>query len=101
MPDTRETLAAQLPGSLQSDTEPVFAEPWQAQAFALVAALLDCGRFSPAEWADTLGADLKWEPSRSGALFPHLYRALRMADVAWDKSLPMGVTGHIFPEGVV
>ena len=51
--------------------------------------------------ADTLGTDLKWEPSRGGALFPHLYRALRMADVAWDKSLPMGVTGHIFPEGVV
>ena len=27
--------------------------------------------------ADLLGLDLKWEPSRGGALFPHLYRALR------------------------
>jgi uncharacterized protein (DUF952 family) len=50
--------------------------------------------------AGALGADLKWEPSRGGDLFPHLYRALRMADVAWDKSLPLGAAGHIFPEGV-
>ncbi len=50
--------------------------------------------------ADALGADLKWEPSRGGALFPHLYRALRMDDVVWDKSLPLGAAGHIFPEGV-
>lgn len=48
-----------------------------------------------------LGAALKWEPSRGGALFPHLYRALVMADVVWDKSLPLGATGHIFPEGVI
>jgi uncharacterized protein (DUF952 family) len=34
-------------------------------------------------------------------LFPHLYRPLRLADVVWDKSLPLGAAGHIFPEGVV
>jgi len=50
--------------------------------------------------SDTFGADLRWEASRGGALFPHLYRHLRMADVVWDKSLPLGATGHIFPEGV-
>lgn len=49
--------------------------------------------------ADRLGGDLKWEPSRGGALFPHLYRKLLLADVAWDKSLPLGASGHIFPEG--
>ncbi len=48
-----------------------------------------------------LGPALKWEPSRGGALFPHLYRALTMADVVWDKSLPLGATGHIFPEGTL
>ncbi len=47
-----------------------------------------------------LGPALKWEPSRGGALFPHLYRRLSLADVVWDKSLPLGATGHIFPEGV-
>lgn len=50
--------------------------------------------------ADALGPALKWEPSRGGALFPHLYRRLTLADVVWDKSLPLGATGHIFPEGV-
>lgn len=48
-----------------------------------------------------LGADLRWEPSRGGALFPHLYRQLRIGDVVWDKSLPLGAAGHIFPEGVI
>ncbi|MCB1513163.1 MAG: DUF952 domain-containing protein [Hyphomicrobiaceae bacterium] len=51
--------------------------------------------------AGKLGADLKWEPSRGGALFPHLYRALTLGDVVWDKSLPLGATGHIFPEGML
>ncbi|MGL4319496.1 MAG: DUF952 domain-containing protein [Paracoccaceae bacterium] len=50
--------------------------------------------------ADALGDTLKWETSRGGALFPHLYRPLRLDDVIWDKSLPLGATGHIFPEGV-
>lgn len=48
--------------------------------------------------ADRLGADLRWEPSRGGQLFPHLYRALRASDVLWDKALPLGASGHIFPE---
>lgn len=47
-----------------------------------------------------LGDALQWEVSRGGALFPHLYRGLVMADVVWDKSLPLGAAGHIFPEGV-
>jgi uncharacterized protein (DUF952 family) len=51
--------------------------------------------------SDSLGAGLKWEPSRGGALFPHLYRPLALAEVVWDKSLPLGATGHIFPEGVL
>ena len=50
--------------------------------------------------ADALGAALKWEESRGGALFPHLYRPLELAEVVWDKSLPLGATGHIFPEGM-
>ena len=51
--------------------------------------------------SDRLGQALKWEPSRGGALFPHLYRKLTLAEVLWDKSLPLGATGHIFPEGVI
>lgn len=51
--------------------------------------------------ADRLGPALKWEVSRGGALFPHLYRPLSMMDVLWDKSLPLGAAGHIFPQGVL
>ena len=31
--------------------------------------------------ADALGAALKWEESRGGQLFPHLYRPLRLDEV--------------------
>jgi len=51
--------------------------------------------------ADTLGEALKWEPSRGGDLFPHLYRALRMKDIAWVKPLPLVGDKHLFPDGVL
>jgi uncharacterized protein (DUF952 family) len=34
------------------------------------------------------GRWLRWEPSREGQLFPHLYRDLEMADVHWSRDLP-------------
>lgn len=48
--------------------------------------------------SDALGDDLKWEPSRGGALFPHLYRELRLGDVLWDMPLPIVDGIHQFPE---
>lgn len=48
---------------------------------------------------DTLGDDLKWEPSRGGALFPHLYREMRIADVHWAQPLPLEDGAHDFPAG--
>ena len=50
--------------------------------------------------ADTLGDKLIWEPSRGGALFPHLYRALSASEVVWVKPLPLTETGHSF-EGLI
>ena len=51
--------------------------------------------------ADALGDALRWEPSRGGALFPHLYGPLRRADVTWACPLPLGADGaHVFPEAV-
>ena len=48
--------------------------------------------------ADALGADLKWEPSRGGALFPHLYNSLRLADVTWSAPISLSPGGaHILP----
>ena len=47
--------------------------------------------------AKALGDDLRWEPSRGGALFPHLYRALPMSVVVWSRPLPLGPDGrHVF-----
>lgn len=48
--------------------------------------------------AERLGDALAWEPSRGGALFPHLYRALTSADVLWAEPLPLAPDGrHVFP----
>jgi uncharacterized protein (DUF952 family) len=45
----------------------------------------------------TLGDDLRWEPSRGGALFPHLYAGLPMSAVVWSRPLPLGSDGgHVF-----
>ena len=49
---------------------------------------------------DALGDDLRWEASRGGALFPHLYRDLRLADVAWAQPLPLVAGQHQFPPGL-
>jgi uncharacterized protein (DUF952 family) len=50
---------------------------------------------------ERLGSDLKWERSRGGGLFPHLYAPLDLAAVLWTKPLPLSPDGrHILPQGV-
>ncbi len=49
--------------------------------------------------AARLGPALRWEPSRGGALFPHLYGDLPLAAVQWVAPLPLGSDGrHRFPD---
>ena len=48
--------------------------------------------------AETMGDDLKWEVSRGGDLFPHLYRNFRLSDVLWSKPLALVDGAHQFPE---
>jgi uncharacterized protein (DUF952 family) len=49
--------------------------------------------------ADKLGDHVRWEPSRGGDLFPHLYGPLDPAESACVRSLPLGPDGlHVFPE---
>ena len=49
--------------------------------------------------AQALGAALKWEPARGGALFPHLYGVMPLSAVRWVKPLPIAADGrHVFPE---
>ena len=50
--------------------------------------------------ADAAGDAIRWEPSRGGALFPHLYRPLRRADVLWARPIPDGPDGPLAPEGL-
>lgn len=48
--------------------------------------------------AAKLGAAIRWEVSRDGALFPHLYDKLSTCDALWVKPLPLGPDGkHVFP----
>jgi len=49
--------------------------------------------------ADSLGTALRYEPSRGGDLFPHLYAPLPLSSVLWVKPLPLGADGHhAFPD---
>lgn len=43
--------------------------------------------------SDKLGTELKWEVSRDGELFPHLYGPLPTALALWQRSLPLGSDG--------
>jgi nitrile hydratase accessory protein len=57
-PDTRTRVTDLLPDSVRQDDEPVFEQPWQAQAFAMAVELIQAGRFQWTEWADTLGEEI-------------------------------------------
>ncbi len=46
-----------------------------------------------------LGSRLKYEPSRGGALFPHLYGSMTLNAVSWVKPLPLDAGGrHVLPD---
>jgi len=50
---------------------------------------------------EAMGDALKWEPSRGGDLFPHLYRPLVLDEVVWAKPLPFDAGQHNFPAAMV
>lgn len=43
---------------------------------------------------DRLGDAVHWEPSRGGALFPHVYAALPIEAVLWAKPMPLDAKGR-------
>jgi nitrile hydratase accessory protein len=74
-----ERLAA-LPDLPRDEGEPVFAEPWQAQAFALAVKLSEQGHFTWVEWADALAQELRaaaarGEPDLDGSHYYHHWLA--------------------------
>jgi nitrile hydratase accessory protein len=76
-PDS-DTLAA-LPRLPRDDGGPIFAEPWQAQAFALAVRLSAQGHFTWKEWATTLADELKADAARGepddGSRYYHCWLA--------------------------
>ncbi len=70
-----------LPGLPREDEEPVFAAPWQAQAFAMTLALYDKGLFTWGEWASLLGEEIKkaqqeGDPDLGDTYYHHWLKAL-------------------------
>jgi nitrile hydratase accessory protein len=75
-----ERLAA-LPRLPRDPGGPVFAEPWQAQAFALAVKLSEQGHFTWKEWAGALADELKaaadrGEPDDGSHYYDHWLAAL-------------------------
>jgi nitrile hydratase accessory protein len=57
--DPAQALLAVVPDLPRDAAGPVFAEPWQAQAFAMTIALHQRGLFTWPEWAAALSAEIK------------------------------------------
>lgn len=77
-------------GGLPGGSDPVFSEPWEAQAFALAVALNEKGLFSWSEWAEALSAELKSPDARDDAsdYYTHWMAALENLIAA------KGIVGH-------
>lgn len=70
-----------LPSLPRDEGGPVFAEPWQAHAFALAVKLAEAGVFTWSEWAAALGAELaaasgRGEPDDGSRYYHHWLAAL-------------------------
>ena len=76
LPSTQLDTLTRLP---RDEGEPVFAEPWQAQAFALAVTLSEHKHFTWNEWADVLAQELKADAARGepddGSRYYHCWLA--------------------------
>ena len=77
--------------------DPVFCEPWEAQAFALANALIDKGVFTADEWANTLGEEIKraqaaGDPDTGETYYRHWLAALERLCAEKDLALGEEVT---------
>ncbi len=75
-----EEIAA-LPGLPREGDGPVFAAPWQAQAFAMTLALHEKGLFTWSEWASALAAEIakaqrEGDPDLGDTYYHHWLAAL-------------------------
>ncbi len=87
-----ENLVA-LPSLPRDEGGPVFAEPWEAQAFALAVKLSEQGHFTWKEWAAALADELKaaanrGEPDDGSRYYQHWLAALERLVAAKGLSDP-------------
>lgn len=93
-----ETLA-ELPRLPRDDAGPVFAEPWQAEAFALAVQLSELGYFAWKEWAAALAEELKsaadrGEPDDGSRYYEHWLAALERLVTAKGLSDPAAMVAR-------
>jgi nitrile hydratase accessory protein len=82
-----------LPSLPRDEGGPVFAEPWQAQAFAMAVKLSEQGHFTWKEWAAALAEELKvaadrGEPDDGTRYYHHWLAALERLVTAKKLSNP-------------
>jgi nitrile hydratase accessory protein len=75
------TNFAPLPLQPHDEEGPVFAEPWQAEAFALAVQLSEGGLFTWKEWTETIGDEMQkardgGDPDLGDTYYDHWLRAL-------------------------
>jgi nitrile hydratase accessory protein len=92
-PIPRPEILAALPKLPRDEGGPVFAEPWEAQAFALAIKLSEQGHFTWKEWAAALADELKaaasrGEPDDGSRYYQHWLAALERLVAAKGLSDP-------------
>jgi nitrile hydratase accessory protein len=89
-------LLETLPALPRDDHGPVFAEPWQAQAFAMTLALHEHGLFSWTEWAEALStaikaAQLAGDPDHGDTYYQHWLTALEQVVIQKGVSTDVAI----------
>ena len=79
------------PPRRREDGEPAFAEPWQAEAYAMAQTLIESGRIAASEWPSVFGAALRkaagrGEADTSEAYYAALVEALMSVLVARGRA---------------
>lgn len=90
-------LPGPLPGGPCDGQAPVFAAPWQAQAFALVLALHERGVFSWAEWTAEIAAAIRdaqaaGDPDTGATYYQHWLTALERLLLRQGIAQPLTLT---------
>ncbi len=90
------TDLGKLPGIPRDEEGPVFAEPWEAQAFALAVRLAELGHFSWAEWSAALAEQIRaaaayGDPGLGDTYYRHWLAALATVCTAKGLVMPKGL----------